>query len=150
MARGQRGNPAASLRVHQLHATPVLFSGLATLVLNKAEKNVISAHYKCTVQRLQRLHQNTPRAGVFLLAGCLPGEDVLHQRQLGLLSMICHMPILHFLQLLTQPSHGSNRSVSSAPSMGSKTPSNCSTILRPRELLREKPRTRSPVTGKHF
>ena len=46
---------------------------------------------QCTAQRLQRLHQNTPRAGVFLLAGCLPGEDVLHQRQLGLFSMICHI-----------------------------------------------------------
>ena len=91
MARGQRGNPAASLRVHQLHATPVLFSGLATLVLNKAEKNVISAHYKCTVQRLQRLQPNTPRAVVFFLAGCLPGEAVLHQRQLGLFSMVCHL-----------------------------------------------------------
>jgi hypothetical protein len=49
MARGQRGNPAASLRIHQLHATPVLFSGVATLVLSKVEKKVIVTHYKCTV-----------------------------------------------------------------------------------------------------
>ena len=39
LARGHRGSPATALRVHQLHCMPVLFSGLATLVLNKAETN---------------------------------------------------------------------------------------------------------------
>ena len=92
MSQGHRGNPAASLRVHQLHATPVLLLGLATLVLSKAEMKVLSTHYKVTVQRLQRLHQNTPRAVVFFLAGCLPGEAMLHSRQLGLFSMVCHLP----------------------------------------------------------
>ena len=62
------------------------------MVMSKAEKNVLSTHYKCRVQRLQRLHQNTPRAVVFFLAGCLPGEAVLHQRQLGLFAMVCHLP----------------------------------------------------------
>ena len=92
MARGHRGNPAASLRIHQLHATPVLFSGMATLVLSQTEKKVIDTHYKCTLQRLQRLHPNTPRAVVFFLAGCLPGEAVLHCRQLSLFAMVCHLP----------------------------------------------------------
>ena len=92
LARGHRGNPAASLRVHQLHAAPVLLSGVATLVLNKAEKNILETHYKCTVQQLQRLHPRTPRAVVYFLAGCLPGEAVLHCRQLGLFSMICNLP----------------------------------------------------------
>jgi hypothetical protein len=75
-----------------LHATPVLFSGIATLVLTKAETKVLDTYYKRTVQSLQRLHRNTPRAVVFFLAGCLPGEAVLHIRQLGLFSMVCHMP----------------------------------------------------------
>ena len=92
LARGQRGNPAASLRVHNLYATPVLFSGLASLVLNSVEVKVLDSHYKNTVQNLQRLHQNTPRAVVYFLAGCLPGEAVLHSRQLSLFSMICHLP----------------------------------------------------------
>ena len=33
MARGHRGNPAASLRVDKLYAIPVLLSGIARLVL---------------------------------------------------------------------------------------------------------------------
>ena len=33
MARSHRGNPAASLRGHQLYALPVLLNGLASLVL---------------------------------------------------------------------------------------------------------------------
>ena len=92
LARSHRGNPAASLRVHQLYATPVLVSGLASLVHTEAEIKVIDTHYKNTVQNLQRLHQNTPRGVVFLLAGCLPVKAVLHSRQLSLFAMICHLP----------------------------------------------------------
>ena len=91
-SKAHRGNPAASLRAHLLYATPVLLSGVATLVLSKSELRIIATHYKCTVQRLQRLHRNTPRSVVFLLGGCLPLEALLHSRQLGLFSMICHLP----------------------------------------------------------
>ena len=82
IARGHRGNPAASLRINQLYATPVMLSGLASLVLSEAEVKVMDAYYKKTIQNLQRLHQNTPKGVVFLLAGCLPGKTVLHSRQL--------------------------------------------------------------------
>ena len=92
LARSHRGNPAASIRVHQLYATPVLLSGLASLVLTETEVKIIDTHYKNTVQNLQRLHQNTPRGVVFLLAGCLPVRAVLHSRQLSLFAMICHLP----------------------------------------------------------
>ena len=92
LARGHSGSPAAALRVHQLHCTPVLFSGLATLVLNKAETRILDKHYQYTIQNLQRLHQKTPRSIVFFLAGSLPGEALLHMRQLSLFSMICHLP----------------------------------------------------------
>ena len=54
MYKGHRGNAAASLRVHLLHVTPVLISGLATLVLSKAEISILDKHYKCTLEKLQR------------------------------------------------------------------------------------------------
>ena len=92
IARAHRGNPAASLRVNQLYATPVLLSGLASMVLSEAEVKVMDTYYKNTIQNLQRLHQNTPKGVVFLLAGCLPGNAVLHSRQLSLFSMVCHLP----------------------------------------------------------
>ena len=92
MARGHRGSPAAALRVHQLHCTPVLFSGLASLVLNKAEIAIIANHYQRTIQNLQRLHPKTPRSIVFFLAGSVPAEAILHKRQLSLFSMICNLP----------------------------------------------------------
>ena len=97
LTRGCRTNPAASLRIHNLYAIPVLFSGLGSLVLLKTEIKVLSTHLKNTVQRLQRLHENTPRAVVFLLAGCLPADAIIHQRQLSLFTMICHKPgsLLH-------------------------------------------------------
>ena len=91
ISRTHRGNPAASLRVHQLYAVPVLFSGLGCLVLNENEINIIDSTYKNTVQNLQRLHRSTPRAVVFLLAGCLPGRATLHCKQLSLFLMVCHL-----------------------------------------------------------
>ena len=78
ISRAQRGNPAASLKVHQLYAVPVLISGLGSLVLHEKEVKLVDSNYKNTVQNLQRLHKNTPRAVVFLLAGCLPGRAALH------------------------------------------------------------------------
>ena len=92
LARGQRGNPAASLKVHQLYGSPVLFSGLATLVLSPAEVKIIDHHYQHTVQNVQRLHDKTPRSLVLLMAGSLPGEAILNLKQLTLFLMICHLP----------------------------------------------------------
>ena len=92
LAHGHRGNPAASLRVHLLYCTPVLLSGLASLVLTQAEVKIIDNHYQNTLQSLQRLHTKTPRCIVYFLAGSLPGEAHLHLRQMSLFSMICHLP----------------------------------------------------------
>ena len=91
-ARSHRGNPAASLRVHMLYCTPILLSGLATLVLTKPEIRILEHHYQTTLLRLQRLHDKTPRAIVYFLAGSIPAEALLHLRQLSLFSMICHLP----------------------------------------------------------
>ena len=46
LARGHRGNPAASLCVVQTYGVPVLLSGLATLALLKSEENLIKQHHK--------------------------------------------------------------------------------------------------------
>ena len=92
LARSHSGNPAASLKVHQMYGASKLFSGLASLVLSKQEIRIIDSHYQQVVQNLQRLHVKTPRCFVFLMAGCLPGEAVLHLKQLSLFMMICHLP----------------------------------------------------------
>ena len=92
LARSHRGNPAASLRVHQVYETPVLFSGLAALVLSKSEIGILDSHYLNIMQNLQRLHDKTPRAVVLFMAGSLPGEAILHMKQLTLFSMICRLP----------------------------------------------------------
>ena len=75
------------------------------LVLSKQEKKVIDQHYQVTLQRLQKLHDKTPRSIVFLLAGSLPGEAFMDLRQLSIYSMICHLPTdplhLHAHHVLT-------------------------------------------------
>ena len=53
---------------------------------------MIDHHFQKTIQNLQKLHDKTPRSLVLLMAGCLPGEAILHIKQLTLFSMICHLP----------------------------------------------------------
>ena len=69
MARGHRGNPAASLHVEELYAIPVLLSGIAPLVLSDQELTLIEQHHKETLRCLLRLHLNTPRSVVYILPG---------------------------------------------------------------------------------
>ena len=92
LAYRHRANPVAAIKVHQTYAMPVLLSGLASLVLNAVETNTIDHHVKITLERLQKLHQNTPTPVVMFMSGSLPGLAILHQRQLSLFGMICRLP----------------------------------------------------------
>ena len=110
IARGCRGNPVASLRLAQTYATPVLLSGLASLCLSKAELKIIDGHYLASLQKLLRIHEKTPRSITYYLAGSLPASAILHQRQLSLFAMICHLtgdPLhQHALHVLYNPEQG--------------------------------------------
>ena len=75
-----------------MYATPVLLSGLASLVLSKEDVNILEKHYLETIRRLLKLHDRTPRCAVYFLAGSLPGTALLHLRQLNLFGMICRLP----------------------------------------------------------
>ena len=97
VARGHRGNPAASLRVVKVYGAPVLLSGLATLVLSSSEETIIEQHYKSVISNVQRLLPGTPRSVIYFLAGSLPGIALLHLRRLSIFGMVCrlHDNILH-------------------------------------------------------
>ena len=91
LARGHRGSPSSALKLQQIYGTSVLLSGVASLVLSKKEIGVLENHYKHTIESIQKLHSNTPRAVVYLLAGSLPIEGIIHSRQLSIFSMICRL-----------------------------------------------------------
>ena len=91
MAGGHYGNPAASMRLQRLYGCPVLLSGLASLVLNKAEMAVIHHHLKVHLERILKLHKSTPECVVIFLDGSLPASALLHLKMLGLLGMIAHL-----------------------------------------------------------
>ena len=91
VARAHNGNPAASLRLERLYGCPVLLSGLASLALTSAEVAVVHQHYKVNLERLLKLHRNTPECVVMFLAGSLPATALLHLRNLSLLGMIARL-----------------------------------------------------------
>ena len=91
-------NPSASIQLERLYGCPVLFSGVASLVLNKKEINVLSKHHKRTLCRLQKLPSNTPDCVLLFLAGSLPAAGILHLRILSLLGMIARSSSSSILQ----------------------------------------------------
>ena len=97
LARHHRANPAARLKIEQIFGTPVLLSGLGSLLLKKSELTIVTNHYLEILLNLLRLLPGTPHPVIYFLSGSLPGEALIHLRQLGLLGMISRMPgsILH-------------------------------------------------------
>ena len=81
---------------------------MATLILTRTEIDIIAHHIKETIQNLLKLYARTPEPVVFFLAGQLPGEALLHIKQLTLFGMIWRLPgnILHNIaeQILTSSS----------------------------------------------
>ena len=110
---GHRGNPAASIHVHQLYAAPVLFSCIPSLALNKSEIEMIDHYLKVSLQNLQKLMNKTPACVVAFLGGSLPGTALLHLKQLTTFGMVARMPgsVLH--------THGNNVLVSAMSSASS-------------------------------
>ena len=105
LSRGHRTNPAASLHIHRAYCTPVLLSGLSSLVLSQAEVALVDKYLKVTLQNLQRLMDKTPECVVYFLAGSLPGVALLHLRQLnsfGMITRLSNSPLLaHAKHILT-------------------------------------------------
>ena len=91
VAHSHRGNLAASVKLEKLYGEPVLLSGLASLVLTRVELNLLDQHYSTTLRNLLKAHSGTPRSFVLFMCGSLPGEALLHLRQLGLFSMITRL-----------------------------------------------------------
>ena len=92
LARGHRGNPAASIHVERVYGTPVLLSGLGSLLLKGDEMRVLETHYRNTVRNLLRLYDKTAIPVIHFLSGTLPLAGQLHLRQLTLLGMISRQP----------------------------------------------------------
>ena len=91
LARGHHGSPAAALRIHNLYATPVLLSGMGSIVLNKAETDMINTFIKQKTQNLQKLMDKTPASVVAFLGGTLPGYALLHLKQFSIFGMITRL-----------------------------------------------------------
>ena len=89
LARSHLGNPQAGLKVLTIYGTSVLFSGVSSLYLNKREVMTLNNQHNNNVRNIQRLFMGTPRSFYLLVGGSLPGEAILHSRQLSLFGMIC-------------------------------------------------------------
>ena len=91
LARGHRGNPAASLHIQVLYGAPKLLSRLSSQILSLTEKKILHQHYKAVVH---------------FLRGSLPLTGLLELRQINLLGIISRLDpsnILHRLAVNILP-----------------------------------------------
>ena len=91
VAQKSRANPVVGLRLEKVYGSPVLLSGVSSLVLNASEIAMIDNHQKDTYRNIQKLHKNTPSCVVYFLGGCLPGEAAIHLRMLGIFGMVTRL-----------------------------------------------------------
>ena len=64
------------VKMEKLYGLPVLFSGVASLVLNPTDINLINQHYKKVLSNLLKLHRGTPAPFIYFVAGSLPGAGL--------------------------------------------------------------------------
>ena len=91
MAKGHRANPASTINALKTYGTPVLLSGVSTLTLSKSETKLVDQNLKFYLQNLQKLYDKTPPCVTYFLAGHLPGEAVLHLKQLSTFGMVSRL-----------------------------------------------------------
>ena len=90
-ALGHDGNPAASLKVEEIYASPVLYNGLGGLVLSNQELDVLQHHQKTVLQQLMGLYPKTPHEAVCFLSGVPPSRGLVALRMFSLLGMISRL-----------------------------------------------------------
>ena len=97
MSRRHRANPLSSLRADKIFGSPVLFSGLASLILSKSEMEILNSHVKDILQGLLKLYPKTPDPVFYFISGSMPGESLLHLKQLTLFGAVTRLPgnIIH-------------------------------------------------------
>ena len=91
LAKGRRTNPVLSLRILTIYGTPVLMSGLASLVLTNCEVASLDQQFKRTLQNIIKLSTNSPSSLVHFVSGSLPCTAILHMKQITLFGMVCRL-----------------------------------------------------------
>ena len=81
MAKRHHANPLASLRAETIFSKPVLYSGMAYLLLSKSEGDIRDKQVNLTTENLLKLHPKTPEPVVLFQAEKLPGEALLHLKR---------------------------------------------------------------------
>ena len=74
----------ASLKLWNCYVLPKLLYGLAVLPLTATNKDSIDAYQKQTMRRLLHLPPGIATAGLYLILGVLPADDILARNTLTL------------------------------------------------------------------
>merc|ERR1711873_117933 len=93
-------------RAELCFCTPILLSGLSSLIINKTNMNYLETYFKGSLKKTLRLPIDTPDPFVYLVSGSLPISAHIHLRQLSLVIQLnqlgpSHTSYIHAILTLT-------------------------------------------------
>ena len=75
----------AHIHAENCFCTPILLSGLSSLVINNTNMNYLETYFKGSLKKILCLPVDTPDPFVYLISGSLQISALIHLRQLSLL-----------------------------------------------------------------
>ena len=96
----------AHIRAEMCFCTPILLSGLSSLIINNTNMNYLETYFKGSLKKILRLPVDTPDPFVYLISGSLPLSAHIHLRQLSLVIKLnqlgpSHTSFIHATLTLT-------------------------------------------------
>ena len=80
----KNANFLASIRAEHCFCTPVLLSGMPSIIIDKHHMEILETHYKGTLKSALCLPKDTPDPFVYLISGSLTLSALIHLRQFSL------------------------------------------------------------------
>ena len=100
LAKGHKTNPCTALKALQVYCTPILLSGIASLILTKSDYKLLDLHYRKIFQRMMRLHLKATAPALYILSGLLPIAAQIHIHMFTTLHMIATLdPANHLYKI---------------------------------------------------
>lgn len=91
LSKNHRTSPATALKIESVFCSPILFSGLSTLLLKNSEIETLNSYSRKILRQIMKLHKTTSVPALHLLSGSLPAEARLHLHQFSLLRMVSYL-----------------------------------------------------------
>ena len=89
---GENGlDPVTSIHLLQTHVIPILVYGLEVVLTTGVYLDKLDRVHKKFIKHILSLPQNVADLAIYIIAGALPAEAIIHTRALSLFGGVSHL-----------------------------------------------------------